>query len=464
MAAFTVVPAVRPSAQEPVKPATPAPGGGLTQEREIDVVPSQLNLGDDLKAMVATDLGVDPAEWTHFRVALDRVSRRFDTRSDAEVIKAMGVGNSSTLREQAVFEYADRHREKAVPGLLRAYQNEADPRVRIDALWAAAKFGGTNAVGFVKTALEDSNIEVREWASIFHEELGVGVVGFGSRKVRGYAGRVFDQSIPLHILCNVYVKTPLKTWVKVVLSPLKIEEVFGKCHANTTVASREHRMVMTKRIKNYYTDGAPHYETFRFHGLTERTNPNTANFAFVSTEKRPFFVSGQIGNTSAGVMDGDVNFVRVGQWKLDPNIPVRDDFAIRYVKGNFLSWGYVSMAQLLDDDDGDGSTLDRGEFLRAVVADDDKGEYCNAFVSGTWKGKMTDEDGDGILDLNLPETICTAAGWLDLDHDGKADEPRATTTAYRTINRGQGAPNVPNDGRVVDVGPSRGREITGGAR
>ena len=282
--------------------------------------------------------------------------------------------------------------------------------------------------------------------------------------MRSYPGRVFDQSIPLHILCNVYIKTPLKTWIKVVLSPLKIEEVFGKCHANTRVADREHRMVLTKRIPNYYADGAPHYETFRFQGLTERTEPFTANFAFIANERRPFFVSGQVGDVSKGVMDGDVHFLRTGQWKLDQNIPVRDDFAIRYVKGNFLSWGYVAMAQLLDDDDGDGSNLDRGEFMRAVVAEDDKAPYCNAYVSGTWKGKMTDEDGDGVLDLNYPESICTAAGWLDLDRDGKADEPRVTTTAYRTVKDKPAGPARPQADKVVDIDAMRGRTIAGGGR
>src|SRR5262245_54857390 len=96
-----------PRAAQPLQPNQAAP----TQEREIDVVPSQLRLGDDLKAIVSENLGNDPAEWTHFRVSLDRVSRRFDTRKDEELIQAIEAAKTPTLREQAVFEYADRHRK-----------------------------------------------------------------------------------------------------------------------------------------------------------------------------------------------------------------------------------------------------------------------------------------------------------------------------------------------------------------
>ena len=139
-----------------------SPAGGaaksdsaLTKEREIDVVPSQLQLGDNLKAMVSEHLGGDPAEWTHFRVSLDRASIRFDTRTDEQLIEAISKAKTPTLREQAVYEYADRRRKGVVAVLDRAYEAEADPRVRIDTLWAVFKFGGVESAATIKKGLED---------------------------------------------------------------------------------------------------------------------------------------------------------------------------------------------------------------------------------------------------------------------------------------------------------------------
>ncbi len=421
-----VGPGTDQSDRNPDKPAQSFAELGIDLDQ---VPPSKLNLGDDLKKLVTDELGDDPAEWTLFRAALEKVSDRLDTRADKELIRAMREAPTAVLREQAIFEYADRHRADATAVLSKLAADETDPRVRIDTLWALSKFGGKDAAPVIKAALADDNPEIREWAGIFHEELGLGDVGFPARQIQRYPDRLFDQSIPLHILCNIYVKMDDGSWVKGVLSPLKIEQVFGKCHANPRVATREHELILTKRMEDYYPDGSAHYETFRFKGLTERTDRMTANFAFIANEERPFFRSGQVGDISAGVLDGDVNFLRVGQWKLDENIPIGDDYAIRYVKGNFMSWGYVAAAQLLDDDNRDGDPVDAGEMMRAV-ASDAGGYYCNAFVAGTWKGKIADENGDGILDLNYPQSICTLAGLLDQDGNGKADGPGVTTTAY----------------------------------
>lgn len=438
---------------------------------------TSLGLAEDLQGMTNHTLGSDPAEWTNFRAALERVAGRLDDRTDAELVTAMSEGKSPVLREQAIFEYADRLAADAVPVLAAALAKETDPRVRIDTLIAIAKQAGADAGPILRRAFEgetvelrtdperpprtvtvaepDADVEVREWARILYEEAGLGDVGFEPRTVRSYPGRVFDQSIPLHIACNLYLKGPQGSWVKAVMSPLKIEQVFGNCHANPSVATREHQLMLTKRLRGFNSDGSDHWEVFRFRGLTDRTDPYKANFAFVANEERPFFLSGQINDTSEGVLAGNVSFLRVGQWRLDPNIPVQGDAAIRYVKGNFMSWGYVDLRQTIDDDNGDGDPLDAGEMLRAVVYDGDK-VYSNTLVAGTWKGKITDEDGDGVLDLNYPRQLVTRDGWLDLDADGVADEPRRTTTAYRAADAHEAALKAKAEGRYSDVDLAEG--------
>lgn len=444
---------------------------------ELTAPATSLGLAEDLQGMVNDNLGSDPAEWTSLRTSLDRVAGRLDSRTDAQLVTAMSEAESPVLREQAIYEYADRLAADAVPALAAALAKEGDPRVRIDTLIAIAKQGGAEAGPILRRVFEgetvevptnperpprtavlvepDADAEVREWARILYEEAGLGDVGFEPRKVRSYPGRTFDQSIPLHIACNLYVKGPRGSWVKAVMSPLKIEQVFGNCHANPSVATREHQLVLTKRLRGFNADGSDHWEVFRFRGLTERTDPHKANFAFVAHEERPFFLSGQINDTSEGVLAGDVSFLRVGQWRLDPNIPVQGDAAIRYVKGNFMSWGYVDLRQTADDDDGDGDPLDAGEMLRAVVYDGDK-VYSNTLVAGTWKGKISDEDGDGVLDLNYPRQLVTRDGWLDLDADGVADEPRRTTTAFRSAETHEAAIEARTEGRYSEVDLAEG--------
>ena len=50
----------------------------------------------------------------------------------------------------------------------------------------------------------------------------------------------------------------------------------------------------------------------------------------------------------------------------------------------------------------------------------------NVFILGTFKGKLNDWDGDGIIDLNSRDVYSTVDGEIDTNLDGIADQPGRT--------------------------------------
>jgi hypothetical protein len=82
----------------------------------------------------------DPAAWaSDFRTALDRISMRLDARPDNELRRVAQIHPDPMMREQALYEYADRNKEDALSLLCEAVAKETDQQVRWDALWAIEK-------------------------------------------------------------------------------------------------------------------------------------------------------------------------------------------------------------------------------------------------------------------------------------------------------------------------------------
>jgi hypothetical protein len=113
--------------------------------------------------------------------------------------------------------------------------------------------------------------------------------------------------------------------------------------------------------------------------------------------------------------------MRQGCWHLDSNFKVRGGDAIRYVRGRFQGWGFVNLQNIagkaLED------VLVPGNAILSTLHDPIAGPMTNAFISGTFKGKLNDWDGDGHIDLNSRDVYSTTEGELDTNQDGIADDP-----------------------------------------
>lgn len=369
----------------------------------------------------------DPAAWaSDFGYALDRIAVRLDNRSDAE-LRTQALGHPDPAqREQALFEYADRDRADGIELLAAAVGQDPDRAVRWDALWALEKLGGPRALAVLHRFGKDDDPEIAEWARLFISELSTGDPAFDGRPGTFTPGRTFDETIHLLIHCDLYVRLDDSNqhWGKISLAPQGLARIYGQAHACPNVATRERQLVIAKTIDGLHADGSPHCDNYMFRGFTDRSRRDRGNFFFESLVPRPFFKSGHADDPSEGVRQANIGFARHGTWYLDPRFRVRDEAAIRYVRGRFQGWGYVNLARVA------GKPLEEillpGNGVLSTLHDDEIGPMTNAFILGTFKGKLSDWDGDGRIDLNSRDVYSTVDGEIDSDQDGIADRPELT--------------------------------------
>ena len=375
----------------------------------------------------------DPSAWSsEFAYALDRAAVRLDQRR-SEVLRADALGHPDpAMREQALYEYADRNEDDAIELLAQVARNDGDRQVRWDALWAIEKLGGLKAIQALAGFLGDPDPEVAEWAQLFTSELTTSDPEFDTRACRFTEGRTFDETIFLLIHCDLYIRLDDTNshWAKLSLAPQGLARVYGQAHACPNVATREHKLVIAKTISGLHADGSPHVDNYLFRGFTDRTRVDRGSFFFESHVARPFYVSGRADDRSEGVVDSHIGFMRQGCWFLDPRFTVRGGApAIRYVRGRFQGWGYTNLARVA------GKPLEQillpGNAILSTLHHPVTGPMTNVFISGTFKGKLNDWDGDGQIDLNSRDVYSTTEGEVDSNQDGIADQPGMACCAWQ---------------------------------
>lgn len=377
---------------------------------------------------------VDPAAWaSDFGRALDRVSARLDPRPNAELRRVALQDPDPVMREQALYEYADRQNDDAVELLCEAAAYDTDRQLRWDALWAIEKLGGTQAVEGLHRFTRDADPEIAEWANVFVGELQTGDPAFDDRPCRLTPDRTFDETIFLLISCDLYIRLgdSNQYWGKLSLAPQGLARVYGQAHACPNAATRERQLVIAKSIAGLHEDGSLHLDNYLFRGFTERTRADRGNFFFESHVPRPFYLSGRADDASQGVHDSHIGFMRQGCWYLDNRFRIRDEAdAIRYVRGQFQGWGYINLPRVV------GKSLDQvllpGNAILSTLHDPVAGPRTNVFIAGTFKGKLNDWDDDGVIDLNSRDVYSTTEGEVDTDMDGVPDEPGVACCPHRS--------------------------------
>jgi hypothetical protein len=375
----------------------------------------------------------DPAAWaSDFGYALDRASIRLDARPGDELIDVGLTHPDPMMREQALFEFADRNEGDAIPVLAEAAARDEDQQVRWAALWAIEKLGGVGAAKTLQHFTADDDPEIAEWATLFESELRTGDPAFDSRDCRTTPGRTFDETIFLLIHCDLYVRlTPDNTlWGKLSLAPQGLARVYGQAHACPNVATRERQLVIAKQIEGLHADGSPHIDNYLFRGFTDRTRADRGSFFFESQVTRPYYLSGRADDASDGVIDTQIGFMREGCWHLEPRFKIGDADAIRYVRGRFQGWGYVNLEHVAGEPIE--QMLTPGNAILSTLHDPIAGPLTNAFILGTFKGKLNDWDGDGHIDLNSRNVYSTVDGEIDTDMDGVPDNPGSTCCELRS--------------------------------
>jgi hypothetical protein len=82
-----------------------------------------------------------------------------------------------------------------------------------------------------------------------------------------------------------------------------------------------------------------------------------------------------------------------------------------------------------------GKSLDQilqpGNAVLSTLHDEVAGPLTNTFIAGTFKGKLNDWDGDGLIDLNSRDVYSTTEGELDTNMDGVADHPGVSCCTWQ---------------------------------
>lgn len=366
---------------------------------------------------------------TRFSEAIQHSALSLEGRTDDE-LKHDGLNLADpVLREYALFQLLARRREAALPVLQQALMNDTDTDLRINVLWALEWLQSPKCREIGLSLMNDEDHRVQEWARVFAWEMGWADKDFRrAREFAYYEGKTFDQTIYLHITCNLYVRLGKGTdmWGHVLMSPQMLARIYGQAKACPIIETRDREIVISKTLAGLHEDGSEHYEAFLFRGFTEQVAPTQGNFYFETHTERPFFLSGKANDASEGVVERvNVPFAREGQWFLNENIEIKGKKAIEYVRGLFQGWAYVNLERI--ERDG-GQFLFPGNSVLSTLHHPIVGEKTNTFLNGRFKGKVVDWNNDGVIDLNYLPGNATAKGEVDSNNDGIPDVPGMTVS------------------------------------
>jgi len=359
-----------------------------------------------------------------FEEMVARASVNLERRADEQLIADGREQTDPALREHALYQYLARNGVEALPEVRRALYEDRDTDLRINLLWALEWLEAEECRDLCVGLLKDTDHRVQEWARVFAWEKGWSSEDFRRpREFRHYEGRTFDQTIYLHITCNIYIKLGAghDMWGHLLLSPQMLKRVFGQALACNNMATRDDEVVVAKTLCGLNADGSAHHEAFLFRGFTELSNPTQGNFYFETQTKRPIFLSGKANDPSQGVVENViVPFARQGQWFLNQDMQVKGRMAIEYVRGLFQGWSYVNLERI---ENSGGEFFFPGNSILSTLHHPVVGPKTNGFVNGRFKGKVVDWDNDGVLDLNYLPAHATTQGEVDTNLDGIPDEP-----------------------------------------
>jgi hypothetical protein len=369
---------------------------------------------------------------TRFEDMIARVSVNLEKRTDEQLIRDGRTLEDGALREHALYQYLARNGAEGLPVIARALREDPDTDLRINLLWALEWLASDRCAEIALGMVNDRDHRVREWARVFAWEMGWTEEDFRRpREFRHHQGRTFDQTIYLHITCNIYIKLGAghDMWGHLLISPQMLKRVFGQALACNNMDTRDDEVVVAKTLCGLREDGAEHYESFLFRGFTELTDSLQGNFYFETQTNRPIFLSGKANDTSQGVVENVVvPFARQGQWFLNPDVQVNGRMAIEYVRGLFQGWSYVNLERI---ENSGGEFFFPGNSILSTLHHPVIGPKTNGFVNGRFKGKIVDWDGDEIIDLNYLPAHATTRGEVDSNLDGIADAPGQHVSNWR---------------------------------
>lgn len=363
---------------------------------------------------------LDPADRIPFvRPPRTGVSR-FDPRNDSDLKQVMFDHESAMERERAIWEYADRHRADSLSLLGEVAQGERDPSVRWSTLWAIQKSSSLKCLDVLRKFTFDEHPEVRSWAALLIGEITEPTPDLAADKRPAKIDETnpFDQTLPLMISGYARVLVPAVGWIEATLSPKWFETIMGRVMACTRMETFTTDLIIEKRIKGYHPDGGDHYEIYPFRGHTQQLAPDVYAHYYQSETRHTFYPSGKVEDTSEKPLQNVI--VNIQRGAASELSALREDPSrrvVRSVRGRYAGSAYVNLERVLSN----GMWIGPGEVQLSNFHHPQVRSLTNTQLFGTFKGKLSDLDGNGYLNVNTERCHGTLDGELDYDLDGIPD-------------------------------------------
>jgi hypothetical protein len=348
-----------------------------------------------------------------------------DDRTDDHLID-VALGHSDAVeRERAIWELTYRQRDAAGPLLRQALASDPEPAVRANLLWLGVKLLDNDVFDLLLDGTRDESRDVRDWAKLHLYELT------GEEQMPEYTSAVFtvtgpfDQTLPLQI-SGFAIVTVGHIVMRVTLSPLWFAQILGRVMACTNIPTFMTHLVIEKCLTGFHPDGSNHYEVFPFRGSSWQSPDGRNHHRYESRSSRIFYPSGLLEDTSQGIERQDVILNRaatstnsIRELEL---LEVQGDVAedggaggarrqrlstetiVCAVRGQYFGWAHADVGRYLD-----LGVVAPGT-VQLVSAQSDA---ANTYLAGTFRGKLSDYDGDGHLDINLVKSHATPEGTID---------------------------------------------------
>lgn len=378
----------------------------------------------------------DPAEFLDFARPIADSTIRFDSRTNDELGKAAFSETTAMQRERALWELADRQGAEALSTIRQFIDAEPDRAARRHALWLLQRSAGDAGATVLSNYFGDSDPEVADWSRTLAEELTGEQIAPIYRKVVVHENRAFDQTLPLVISGYALVNIPSVGRIVATLSPLWFDSILGRVMACTNTSTFMTDLVIEKCLLGLHPDNSPHYELFKFKGFSSPLSDRVFEHHYESLTMRRFYPSGT-------VEEGDPIMIPVplsriaGTETAAPNTAsptgyfiegdgeraerMRSAGFVRTVRGRYFGWAAINLSHVL----ATGNVV-AGDVQLSNPTDPVAGPMTNTRLYGTFRGKISDLNDDGHLDLNTIECHGTVDGELDLHCDGsKVDDPYA---------------------------------------
>lgn len=378
----------------------------------------------------------DPAEFLDFARPVTSDAIRFDMRTDAELRAAAFDEETPLERERALWEYADRHGAEAQDVVISFLRAETHRAARAQGLWLLQRTAGPAAADLLSNFYNDHDPEVADWSRVLAGEVSGQTVPSIYNRLVVHENRTFDQTLPLLISGYALVNVPGAGRMQVTLSPLWFDSILGRVMACTNQSTFMTDLVIEKALEELHADGSTHYEIFKFKGFSFRLTDRVQEHHYESLTMRRFYPSGIVEDGDsvlisvplariAGTETDGTPTGTTASYTVDGDGPraerIRDGGFVRTVRGRYFGWAAINLDAVFST-----GRVAPGFVQLANPTDPIAGPMTNTRLYGTFRGKIGDVTGDGILDVNTIPCHGTVDGEHDLHCDGsKVDDPFA---------------------------------------